>query len=155
MWPFSYWNGIGLRFGRTDKGCSTLDWARRVQAAISQELRSWRRIHNDRHLGKQLRLPASKIRSRAQSGALYAHPKEKSIRRFMDQVRQRTKRRIPLRTCQLIEELNPLIRGWGEYYEKAHVRKLFHRLDAWIVHRIRSHRCKRVSHAYLRAPFAL
>jgi RNA-directed DNA polymerase len=76
--------------------------------------------------GKQLRLPASKIRSRAQSGALYANPKEKSSRRFMDQVRQRTKRRIPLRTCQLIEQLDPPTRGWGEYYKKAHVRKLFH-----------------------------
>jgi len=93
--------------------------------------------------GKQLRLPASKIRSQAQSGALYAYPREKSTRRFMDQVRQRTKRRIPLRTCELIEELNPLIRGWGEYYKKAHVRKLFHRLDTWIVRRIRSHRFKR------------
>ncbi len=93
--------------------------------------------------GKQLRLSASKIRSGARSGALYAFPKEKSINRFMDQVRQRTKRRIPLRTRELIEELNPLIRGWGEYYQKAHVRKLFHRLDAWIVRRIRSHRFKR------------
>ena len=61
----------------------------------------------------------------------------------MDQVRARTKRRIPLRTRELIEELNPLIRGWGEYYKKAHVRKLFHRLDGWIVRRIRSHRFKR------------
>jgi RNA-directed DNA polymerase len=93
--------------------------------------------------GKQLRLSERKIRSGARSGALYAYPKEKSIRRFMDQVRQRTKRRIPLRTRELIEELNPLIRGWGEYYKKAHVRKLFHRLDAWIVRRIRSHRFKR------------
>jgi group II intron reverse transcriptase/maturase len=92
--------------------------------------------------GKRLRLPASKIRSGAQSGALYAYPKEKSIRHFMDQVRQRTKRRIPLRTRELIEELNPLIRGWGEYYKKAHVRDLFHRLDGWIVRRIRSHRFK-------------
>ena len=93
--------------------------------------------------GKQLRLPASKIRSQARSGALYAYPKEKSIRRFMDQVRARTKRRIPLRPCELIEELNPLIRGWGEYYKKAHVRTLFNRLDRWIVRRIRSHRFKR------------
>jgi hypothetical protein len=35
------------------------------------------------------------------------------------------------------------LRGWGEYYKRAHVRKLFHRLDGWIVRRIRSHRYKR------------
>ena len=93
--------------------------------------------------GKQLRLSADKIRSGARSGALYAYPKEKSIRRFMDQVRQRTQRRIPLRTRELIDELNPLLRGWGEYYKKAHVRKLFQRLDGWIVRRLRSHRFKR------------
>jgi group II intron reverse transcriptase/maturase len=93
--------------------------------------------------GKQLRLPPGKIRSQARSGALYAFPKEKSIRRFMDQVRQRTRRCIPLRTRELIEELNPLLRGWGEYYKKAHVRKLFQRLDGWIVRRIWSHRFKR------------
>src|SRR6266849_2572573 len=43
--------------------------------------------------GKRLRLPEGKIRSNARSGALYAYPREKSIRRFQDQVRQRTRRR--------------------------------------------------------------
>jgi len=93
--------------------------------------------------GKKLQLPESKIRSRARSGALYAYPREKSIRRFKDQIRQRTRRRVPLNTEDLIEGLNPLLRGWGEYYKRAHVRKLFNRLDRWIVRRIRSHRCKR------------
>src|SRR5215831_612328 len=93
--------------------------------------------------GRQLRLPSSKIRSGARSGALYAYPREKSIRRFMDQVRQRTKRRVSLKTEQLIAELNPLLRGWGEYFKRAHVRKLFNRLDRWIVRRIWSHRFKR------------
>src|SRR5499427_8939838 len=93
--------------------------------------------------GKQLRLPPGKIRSRAQSGALYAFPREKSIRRFMDQVRALTGRRVPLKTKELIEELNPILRGWGHHYKRAHVRKLFHRLDGWIVRRIRSHRFKR------------
>jgi RNA-directed DNA polymerase len=91
---------------------------------------------------KKLYLPASKIRSQARQGALYAYPKEKSIRRFMDQVRQRTKRRIPLKTKELIAELNPLLRGWGEYYKRAHVRLLFNRLDRWIIRRIWSHRYK-------------
>jgi len=93
--------------------------------------------------GPQLRLPPSKIRSGARAGALYAYPREKSIRRFMDQVRQRTQRRIPLTTEELIEQLNPLLRGWGHYYKRAHVRKLFNRLDRWIVRRIWSHRFKR------------
>src|SRR6202008_1003708 len=91
---------------------------------------------------KKLHLPASKIRGQAREGALYAYPKEKSIRSFLDQVRQRTKRKVPLPTEELIEELNPLLRGWGEYYKRAHVRLLFNRLDRWIVHRIWSHRFK-------------
>ena len=37
---------------------------------------------------RQLYLPESKIRSHIRGGALYAYPKEKSIRRFIDQVRQ-------------------------------------------------------------------
>jgi group II intron reverse transcriptase/maturase len=93
--------------------------------------------------GKRLYLPATKIRSQARSGGLYAYPREKSIRRFKDEVRQRTKRRVPLATEQLIEALNPLLRGWGEYYKRAHVRKLFNQLDRWIVRRIWSHRFRR------------
>jgi RNA-directed DNA polymerase len=58
----------------------------------------------------------------------------------MDQVQQRTKRTMPLQTKELIDELNPLLRGWGEYYKRAHVRKLFQRLDGWIRRRIWSHR---------------
>ena len=92
---------------------------------------------------RKLYLPDSQIRSQIRGGALYAYPKEKSIRRFMEQVRQRTKRKVPLTTQELIAELNPLLRGWGEYYKRAHVRRLFHRLDAWIVHRLWSHRHKR------------
>jgi Group II intron, maturase-specific domain len=51
-------------------------------------------------------------------------------------------RRMPLKTKELIALLNPLLRGWGEYYKRAHVRTLFHRLDGWIVRRIWSHRYK-------------
>jgi hypothetical protein len=90
---------------------------------------------------KKVHLPESKIRSQARQGALYAYPKAKSISRFMDQVRQRTKRTAPLKTKELIEELNPLLRGWGEYYKRAHIRKLFQRLDGWVRRRVWSHRC--------------
>jgi len=134
---------------------SAVDAARRILKHLGVELHPQKtRIVHVRYgfefLGykikrgeRKLYLPESKIRSQVQPGALYAYPKEKSIRRFMDQVRQRTKRRTPLQTEELIAELNPLVRGWGEYYKRAHVRRLFHRLDAWIVRRIWSHRGKR------------
>jgi group II intron reverse transcriptase/maturase len=92
--------------------------------------------------GKSLNLPPHKIRSRVYSGGLYAYPSDKSIRRFKDEVRQRTGRCVPLATEQLVGALNPLLRGWGEYYKRAHVRRLFNQLDRWIVRRIWSHRLK-------------
>ena len=63
--------------------------------------------------------------------------------RRLDQVRALTRRRVPLKTKELIAELNPVLRGWGHHYKRAHDRKLFHRLDGWIVRRIRSQRFKR------------
>jgi hypothetical protein len=39
--------------------------------------------------------------------------------------------------------MNPIVRGWGQYYKRSRVRKLFTQLDAWIVRRLWSHRCKR------------
>ena len=134
---------------------SAVDAARRILKQLGVELHPQKtRIVHVRYgfefLGykikrgeRRLYLPESKIRSQVRHGALYAYPKEKSIRRFMDQVRRRTKRKVPLTTKELITELNPLLRGWGEYYKRAHVRRLFHRLDGWIVHRIWSHRYKR------------
>ena len=92
---------------------------------------------------KPLKLPAEKIRSGAKPGRLYAYPRDKSIQHFKEQIRKRTRRKAPLTTQQLVEELNPVIRGWGNHYRKAHVRLLFNRLNRWIVRRIWSHRYKR------------
>ena len=92
---------------------------------------------------RPLRLPANKIRSGTRHGALYAYPRERSVQRFMDQVRRLTRRKVPLSTGELIKELNPILAGWGRYYRRAHVRRLFHRLDAWVVRRIWSHRFRR------------
>jgi RNA-directed DNA polymerase len=92
---------------------------------------------------RPLRLSPEKIRSGARPAAIYAFPRQKAIEHFKDQVRRRTRRKAPLNAQELIDELNPVIRGWGLYYCKAHVRKLFNRLDRWVVRRIWSHRHKR------------
>ena len=92
---------------------------------------------------RPLRLPSSKITSGVRAGALYAIPRDKSIRNFKDQIRARTRHKAPDTTRELIDQINPVIRGWGQYYRKAHVRRLFHELDGWIVRRIWSHRYRR------------
>lgn len=92
---------------------------------------------------RPLQLSADKIRSGVRRGSLYAFPREKSIQHFKDQIRKRTQRKAPVSTAELIDQINPVIRGWGNHYCKAHVRKLFNQLDRWIVRRIWSHRFKR------------
>ena len=92
---------------------------------------------------RPLRLSAEKIRSKVRHGDLYAFPRAKSIQHFKDQIRRRTRRKAPVSTQELIEQINPVIRGWGLYFCKAHVRRLFHRLDRWSVRRLWSHRFKR------------
>ena len=92
---------------------------------------------------RPLRLAASKIRSGVRGGDLYAYPRAKSVQHFQDQIRAHTRRKASVSTRSLIEEINPIIRGWGNYYCKAHVRKLFARLDRWIVRRLWSHRYQR------------
>jgi RNA-directed DNA polymerase len=92
---------------------------------------------------RPLQLGANKIRSGAKAGGLYAYPREKSIQHFKEQIRNQSCRKAPVNTQELINQINPVIRGWGLYYCKAHIRKLFNQLDRWIVRRIWSHRCKR------------
>jgi RNA-directed DNA polymerase len=92
---------------------------------------------------RPLRLAPCKIRSGTLSGALYAYPRQKSIQHFKEQIRQRTRRKAPVSTPDLVTQINPVIRGWGLYYHKAHVRKLFAQLDRWILHRLWSQRFKR------------
>jgi RNA-directed DNA polymerase len=74
--------------------------------------------------------------------SLYAIPTDRSIERFKDKVRMATNRRNPKDLKGVLDELNPIIRGWGNYYRRAHVRRLFNRLNRWIVLRVWSHQHK-------------
>jgi RNA-directed DNA polymerase len=91
----------------------------------------------------RLKLNRDRIKSNLNRHDLYAIPTQKSVDRFKDQIRGSTKRCIPLRLGDLIETINPIIRGWGNYYCRSHVRKRFNQLDRWIVRRHWSHRHKR------------
>ena len=93
--------------------------------------------------GKGYRMPADKRRGKGNPKDLYAIPREKSVKHFRDQIRRLTRRRIPLRLQGVIDSINPVIRGWGNFYHRAHVRRLFRQLDAWIERRLYSFLAKR------------
>jgi group II intron reverse transcriptase/maturase len=91
----------------------------------------------------RFKLPRERIKSRLNQHNLYAIPTQKSLDRFKDQIRALTMRKIPLRLGEVIGELNPIIRGWGQYYCRSNVRRRFHQLDGWIIRRVWSQRAKR------------
>lgn len=88
--------------------------------------------------GKGRKLPKNKLKTTGNPLNLYAIPKEESVNRFKEQIRKHTLRRIPLTIKEVIDNINPIIRGWGMYFRKANVRKLFNKLTGWIIHRLRS-----------------
>lgn len=88
--------------------------------------------------GQGFRLPTHRRKAATNPHNLYAVPREKSVQRFREQIRNLTRRCAPVRLSAMIEALNPVIRGWGNYYRKANVRTLFHRLDGWIERRLLS-----------------
>jgi len=94
-------------------------------------------------LGYKIKQGERRLRYRQAGPDLYAYPRDRTIERFKNRVRQITTRRNPKKLGGLLDELNPVIRGWGNYYRRAHVRRLFHRLDGWILRRIWSWRYKR------------
>ena len=68
----------------------------------------------------------------------FLRPRPRALARFKDEVRQRTRRQQPIPLRQVIEQLNPVIRGWGNYYKVGDVTSLFEDLDSWIRMRLRS-----------------
>jgi RNA-directed DNA polymerase len=55
---------------------------------------------------RPLRLAAEKIRSGVRRGGLYAFPRNKSVQHFKDQIRRLTRRKAPVSTRELIDQLN-------------------------------------------------
>lgn len=68
----------------------------------------------------------------------FLRPRLAAVRRFKDEVRARTRRQAPVSLQHMIEDLNPLLRGWGNYFAIGDVVSLFSDLDGWIRTRLRS-----------------
>ena len=68
----------------------------------------------------------------------YKRPHKKALKRFKDKVREVTRRQQPWKVERIITKLNPVIRGWGNYFSKGDIKILYKKLDKWIRMRIRA-----------------
>ncbi|MBI4739554.1 group II intron reverse transcriptase/maturase [Candidatus Woesearchaeota archaeon] len=68
----------------------------------------------------------------------------KSLKAFYMKVRKATKRQQGDKPLEkIIENLNPILRGWGNYHNAGRNVGLFTRLDRWVRNRLRSYKWKR------------
>lgn len=68
----------------------------------------------------------------------FLRPRPEALAKFKDEVRRRTRRLAPVSLRQMIQDLNPVLRGWGHYFKVGDVTSLFESLDKWIRMRLRS-----------------
>ena len=66
---------------------------------------------------------------RKYSGKLLIKPAKEKINGFMEKIRQVIKSNKSAKTSSLIEQLNPIIRGWGYFYRHVVKYKIFSKLD--------------------------
>jgi RNA-directed DNA polymerase len=67
----------------------------------------------------------------------YRWPRQKSLDKFKDTIREKTGRLRPDSLQTIIEEINLSVSGWFEYFRHS-VANVFTRLDKWIRQRLRS-----------------
>jgi group II intron reverse transcriptase/maturase len=73
----------------------------------------------------------------------WKRPRDKARKRFREEIRRRTRRQQPKNLEMVIKSINPVIRGWGNYFKCGTVKKLFGELDGYIRGRLRSFEAKK------------
>ena len=66
---------------------------------------------------------------RKYNGKLLTMPAKSKIEQFIDKIRQAIKSNKTAKTCSLINQLNPIIRGWGYFYRHVVHSKIYMKLD--------------------------
>lgn len=109
----------------------------KVNAAKSAVARPWQR----KFLGYSMtwhRKPKLKI----------AQP---SRERFAEKIRQTLRRARGYSLKQIIEQLNPILRGWMAYFQFTEVKGVLEELDGWIRHKLRALLWRQWKRPYTRA----
>lgn len=71
-------------------------------------------------------------------GKTYSFPGDKAMKAYRQKVAKATRRQQPKNVKMAIDKLNPIIRGWGNYFGIGDGKKRFETLDGWTRMRLRS-----------------
>jgi hypothetical protein len=72
---------------------------------------------------------------------LRLHPAKTRV--VHNKVRHLTRRNQPRRADEIVALLNPVLRGWGRFFQIGDLRRIGRRLDRWILRRLRALMAKR------------
>jgi RNA-directed DNA polymerase len=82
------------------------------------------------------RIQRRRWRGRAGKRAVYTYPSKKALARVMAKVRQLTRRRLHRRLTDLLRRLNPVLRGWCNYFYHGVSSRTFNYLDHFAFWRV-------------------
>lgn len=74
---------------------------------------------------------------------LHLQPRARAGRALRDTIRWMTRRKQPRRIHELVGLLNPVLRGWRQFFRRGDLRRLGWRLDRWVLRRLRAYMAKR------------
>jgi group II intron reverse transcriptase/maturase len=75
---------------------------------------------------------------------LHRQPSQSAMKRIRQRVRERTPRgRCHADLREVIEDLNPILRGWGAYFATGNAARSFNQIDSFVYERLRGLRLKR------------
>lgn len=71
-------------------------------------------------------------------GSVHTRISPAKVENFKQQVKRITRRNSPVNLEKVIADLNPVLRGWGNYFRMANCKRLFGELAGWIRRRLRA-----------------
>lgn len=113
-----------------------------------------RKAERGLEVAKQILEGQLKLKIHPEKTRRYVTPRLKSLRKFKERVRELTARHRGKNLKQVLADLVPVIRGWGNYHRRYDNRTRFRSLDEWIRMRLRCslEKKKAVKHQNRRIP---
>jgi RNA-directed DNA polymerase len=148
----------GIRFSRYADDCNIHVGSRRAAERVLASVR--------RFLERRLKLKVNEEKScvarpwerkfLGYSMTFHSEPRLKvareSVKRMREKLKEKFRQGKGRRLDRFIEEeLNPLLRGWGNYFQQAEVKGTFEELDGWVRRKLRQMLWRQWKRRYARA----